>query len=284
MKVYDVFPFFNELDLLEIRLNTLNELVDEFIVTEANSTFSGIPKRYYLSDSLSRFKKFSHKITIQQVDSIPIGITPFARDRFQRDQISQILNQKLSDEDILIYGDVDEIPNPSTLHKGINLILKGQTQMIHLAQDVYYCYLNQKEVSGTLLSYTGEYSWVFNRKWLGTNVSRWSYSKKFTPTDLRSPEHKKIGTRLKKGGWHFSYIGSEGSLSVTERVSKKLISAAHQEYNSPEILLDLNKKIEESKDIFSRRKSRYRILHNLDYLPVFILNDLDNYKDLIKYN
>ena len=40
-KIFDVFLFFNELDLLELRLKTLYDIVDYFIITEINETFSG---------------------------------------------------------------------------------------------------------------------------------------------------------------------------------------------------------------------------------------------------
>jgi beta-1,4-mannosyl-glycoprotein beta-1,4-N-acetylglucosaminyltransferase len=33
--VYDVFPFLNELDILEIRLNELDPVVDLFVLTES---------------------------------------------------------------------------------------------------------------------------------------------------------------------------------------------------------------------------------------------------------
>ena len=42
MRVVDTFPFFNELDLLEIRLNLLDPYVDCFILSEATKTFSGL--------------------------------------------------------------------------------------------------------------------------------------------------------------------------------------------------------------------------------------------------
>ena len=42
--VYDCIPFFNELDILKLRLNILNPLVDKFIIEEATVTFSGEPK------------------------------------------------------------------------------------------------------------------------------------------------------------------------------------------------------------------------------------------------
>jgi len=282
MKIYDVFPFFNELDLLDIRLNTLNEVVDEFIITEASETHSGLSKPFYFSDAIDKFKKFSHKITIQHVQKFPKNLTGFERDRFQRDQVKQILNRKMNDQDILIYGDVDEIPNIGAIEKAINLLKTGDKKIAHLAQDIYYCYLNQKEVSGTLHSFTGEYGIRFRPKWLGTNVSKWEYSKSFTPTDLRDPIHKRCGIRISNGGSHFSYVGSEGGQSVEERISKKIVSSAHVEFNNETYLLELRKRISDSKDIFGRRRSRFKIINNLDYLPPYVLANLEQFQSLIK--
>jgi len=44
-KVYDCFTFFNELDLLEIRLNILDPYVDYFVIHESTETFSGKSKQ-----------------------------------------------------------------------------------------------------------------------------------------------------------------------------------------------------------------------------------------------
>ena len=41
MKIYDTFIFSNELDLLDLRLNTLNDYIDKFVIVESNITFSG---------------------------------------------------------------------------------------------------------------------------------------------------------------------------------------------------------------------------------------------------
>ena len=60
--IYDCFLFLNELDLLEIRLNELDEVVDIFVIVEFNRTFSNIPKSYYYDDNKNRFKKFHKKI------------------------------------------------------------------------------------------------------------------------------------------------------------------------------------------------------------------------------
>lgn len=45
--IYDCFTFFNELNLLEIRLNILNDVVDKFVLVEATKTFSGKDKPLY---------------------------------------------------------------------------------------------------------------------------------------------------------------------------------------------------------------------------------------------
>ena len=42
--VYDCFTFFNEFDLLEIRLNVLNEVVDKFVLVEMGWTQTKIKK------------------------------------------------------------------------------------------------------------------------------------------------------------------------------------------------------------------------------------------------
>ena len=39
--VYDCFQFFNELDILKIRLHVLSDVVDRFVISEATETFSG---------------------------------------------------------------------------------------------------------------------------------------------------------------------------------------------------------------------------------------------------
>lgn len=56
--VYDCFPFFNELDVLEIRLNVLDEVVDKFVIVEMSKTHTGRDKPFYFEQNKERFKKF----------------------------------------------------------------------------------------------------------------------------------------------------------------------------------------------------------------------------------
>lgn len=69
--VYDCFTFFNELDLLEIRLNTLDSVVDRFVLVEANKTFSNMEKPLYFKENEGRFEKFKDKIIHIVVEDFP---------------------------------------------------------------------------------------------------------------------------------------------------------------------------------------------------------------------
>ena len=61
-KVYDCFNFFNELDILDIRLHELNDVVDKFVLIESVETFTGKSKPLFYNDNKERFKKFEDKI------------------------------------------------------------------------------------------------------------------------------------------------------------------------------------------------------------------------------
>jgi beta-1,4-mannosyl-glycoprotein beta-1,4-N-acetylglucosaminyltransferase len=278
--VYDVFPFFNEIDLLEIRLHTLDPLVDFFVITECTTTFSGERKRLYYDENQEIFQKFSHKIIHQVVDSVP-NLDPFERDRYQRDQAKSILENACSSGDIIIYGDVDEIPEPFAVINGIER-LSAETKMAHLAQDLYYFYLNVRETSGTLKSFTGEYPLRFRKKWLGTNISSWGYASSSSMTNLRNPEHKKNGVRIKNGGWHFTYIGSCGRESVEDRVRRKIQSAAHQELNTEEVISRIESNVVNLKDLFGRKRTSFETLGEFDFLPNFIQENISKFEYLLR--
>ena len=279
-KIFDVFPFFNEIDLLEIRLNELDSFVDFFVITEASTTFSGLEKPYYFEDFRNKFKKFESKIIYQKVPNVPENLGPFERDWFQRDEAKKILEKHISSEDYIIYGDVDEIPQPDAIKNAIEQ-LHGGTEIAHMAMDLFYYYLNLVEVSGTLPSYTGEYPGIKSKKWLGTSVSRWEYASRFTMTQLRNPEHKEKGVRISNGGWHFSYIGGHEIDLPIDRIMRKIEGSAHQEFNNPKVIKKVKKRLDKNKDVFGRRKSKFIKLQDTKHLPKYIQNNISKYQHLI---
>ena len=282
MKTYDVFPFFNESDLLKIRVNTLGKIVDEFIIVEADTTFSGLAKPFFANKALLGLEAFKEKITIHKISGIPKNLNSWESEKFQRDHVSEFLQSKLNHSDILLYGDVDEIPNPITLEKSIEDIASSKKKIGHFAQDIFYYYLNNQEISGTFLSYTGEYRWAWPRKWLGTSISKWEYASNFPLSQMRDPFHKKNGWRIKNGGWHFSFMGGEENMDLGDRVRKKIQSYGHQEYNNDFYLSKITESLSQGIDLFSRKKSRFKILTNYSYLPQYILENFDQYRYLIK--
>jgi beta-1,4-mannosyl-glycoprotein beta-1,4-N-acetylglucosaminyltransferase len=279
MAVYDVFPFFNELDVLEIRLNTLNSVVDYFLITEATTTFSGNNKKLFLTENIAIFDKFRDKLIIQVVDDMP-ELGPFERDWYQRDQAKLILQEHVNDSDLILYGDVDEIPKPESVIKASNM-LSEKIKIAHFAQNLNYYHLNLKECSGTLLSFAGEYDNIAEKKWLGTTLSKWSYAKLFTMTELRNPEHKKVGCRVDDGGWHYSYVGGEYGKSTEERSRIKVISSSHQELNNRKILNKIGKRTSKHKDLFGRKGSNFEIIKDLNYLPIYVQKNLDKFDYLL---
>lgn len=248
--IYDCFQFFNELDILKIRLNVLSPVVDKFVISEATETFSGLKKPLYYEENKELFEEFADKIIHVVVDDTPKGDT-HARDTFQKNAVTRGLKD-CTDEDIIIFSDLDEIPNPDKIREILQNFQKDK--IYHFAQRLFYCYLNMEEVSGSLLSYAGEFDGVERRKWIGTKMLSYKLLREqnLLLGELRFPERKEIGIRVEDGGWHFGYMGGHGEKDIKKRVQEKVVSAAHQEYNSKHVLSNVTDQIKDGKDIFGR--------------------------------
>ena len=72
MKIIDCFMYFDEDLILDIRLNTLSEIVDKFVVCEATRDHGGNKKN--LNFKISKFQKFKDKINYIVVDDLPINV------------------------------------------------------------------------------------------------------------------------------------------------------------------------------------------------------------------
>lgn len=276
--VIDCIPFFNELDILKLRLHILDPLVDRFVIEEATHTFSGLPKELCFEKNREMFEEFLPKITYLVVDNSPKEISTHERDKFQKNALAKALIDA-SDEDVLILSDVDEIPNPAVLQELVKRF--DPDKIYHLAQRNFYCYLNMEEVSGNLLSITGEFPGVERRMWLGTKV----FAKKNIPEsgiiDLReiSPEDPR-SVRVADGGWHFGYMGSCHETDVSRRVGTKVVAAAHQEYNTEDVLAEVKDRLILGEDIFGRNAVFQWAVVDESY-PQYLLEHKSEYDYLI---
>lgn len=281
--VYDCFQFFNELDILKLRLHVMAPVVDKFVISEATETFSGMKKPLYYEENKAMFAEFSDKIIHIVVKDTPKGDT-HERDTFQKNAVGRGLSG-CKDDDIVIFSDLDEIPNPEKIKQVIETIQENkenaQNKVYHMAQRLFYCYLNMEEVSGNLLAYCGEFEGVERKQWLGTKICRYAVAKTMPLGELRWPKCKEVGIRVADGGWHFGYMGGSKEADVRKRVAEKVRSAAHQEYNNKTILSEVDDKIKDGEDIFGRDACFIQTEIDDTYPPYLRLHQ-EEYAHLIK--
>lgn len=221
--IYDCFAFFNELDLLEIRLNTLDSVVDRFVLVEATRTFQKAEKPLFFEQNKERFKPFLHKIEHIVVDKYPTFFSKFRvpttwdYDDHQKEQILQGLKNAKPDDTIII-SDVDEIPRPELVTK-----YAGTPGVKVFQQRLYYYYLNCfiKKYPEPIEAYNGYMPWQ------GTVMLPYKDLKTVQKARLIRGERKnsKNVTIIPEGGWHFSYLGG------VKKVIEKIEAYAHTEHN-----------------------------------------------------
>lgn len=249
--IYDCFMFFNELDLLEIRLNTLNPHVDYFVLVESTTTFSGKEKPLYYQDNKDRFKDFNHKII-----HIPISVNQsifsnWDREFFQREHIKFGL-KKCLDSDIVMVSDLDEIPNLEGLN--LNEAIKEHGAFT-FDMAMYYYYMNVRTPDN----------------WSGTYVVPYQFIQVMNLSKIRlENKFDKIGK-----GWHFSYMGGVDS------VKYKIESYSHQEFNNDAVKDNLENAIGNNIDPFGRG-SKFSVVEIDETYPKYILDNLEKYNHLIK--
>lgn len=247
--IIDCFAFFNELDLLEIRLETLAPVVDEFVLVEGTRTFSGRRKPLYFKEYQCRFSAHRHKIRHVVVDRWPIifdryhyrgkkdlmmrllrlkflpAVDPQGMDHYQKEHILRGLDGA-SHTDRVIISDVDEIPNPEAVTRH-----STTTDVVLLQMQAHQYYLNcrQKKSGMAPPLYETRDGWVF-----------WNAAVMLTYGDLlrigsvrsvrKEGYHKGIYEKMvieADGGWHWSFLGG------AQAVRHKLESYSHPEYNDP---------------------------------------------------
>jgi beta-1,4-mannosyl-glycoprotein beta-1,4-N-acetylglucosaminyltransferase len=249
--IYDCFLFFNELDLLEIRLNTLNPYVDYFVLIESTTTFSGKKKPLYFKENKDRFQDFSNKIIYFAIDIDQSYFGDWEREYFQRECIkNRLINCKESD--LIIISDLDEIPNL----EGLDLYkLAQEHEGLTFDMAVFYYYLNVRTTE----------------KWSGSFILPYQSIKKNNLSQIRiNNKFHKIGN-----GWHFSYLGG------ADKIKYKIESYSHQEFNKDSIKRNIQNAINNNKDLFGRAGDFKKVDIDSSF-PRYLVDNLEKYNHLIK--
>ena len=262
--------YFDEDLILDLRLNTLNEHIDKFIIVEATRDHSGKEKK--LNFNYKNFAKFRDKINYIIVDDLPLNIKSFKkdwqvnhlRDQHQRNSLSRGY-KNCSDEDLIMISDIDEIPDPKKISEF----------KIH---NKYGCFMQKNFQSKlNLLNITDKY-------WMGTKICQKRYLK--SPQWLRNIKTKKRPfwkfykpkepQIIFDGGWHFSFLKSP------KDISKKIKSYSHSEFNKPEFTDEkkIEERIKNRTDIFDRNYEYKKISLDSSF-PKYLLDNINKFENWI---
>lgn len=188
MTVYELMPFFKELDLLELHLMELDPVVDHWVICELPRTFTGLEKPLVLRDALlsGRFDEYRGKMRLLNVAACPEGGHPIV-DWFQRRQLARGISDAAPD-DLIVLTDLDEIPNADIIGA---MREKPPEYPVVMLQDLYYYSV----------------TWKDEGKWCGTIVApRKCLGESPDTQELR--DLRGSLPQIQNGGWHFSWLGS----------------------------------------------------------------------------
>jgi len=244
-RIFDCFTFFNEIDLLRLRIEWLRDVVDFFVIAEASRTFTGkkrTPEFRFEDYDIDRYR-----IRYVLVDDLAdAGGDAWSNERLQRNAILRGLFD-LRGQDLIHVSDVDEIPAADVFERYRDWWISAA-----LDQKLYYYQYNNLVVnsdSGSAVSWTGA------KISTGRNLSRvWR-----TPDNLRRKilGNKNTWNRLQfklthrvisDAGWHWSY------LMPPEQIAGKIQAFSHTEFSGSEFssVEAVRRRVEGGLDPFDR--------------------------------
>lgn len=255
---YDLQVFNGEYDTLEIKFNILSPFVDKFIICEGAETFSGNFKPLYWAErNQDRFEEWDEKVIYYVVNEYSdpdileqmrgrtyVDEPAFKRAFYQKECLRKVLERMTpDDEDIIYYGDVDEIYKPQEI----------DDHVYKLRQLAYSYYLNNRSPED----------------WRGTIVTKWKNLKNGCLNDMRA---NPVNIR-EDGGWHFTNLGG------LEAVKSKIEAYDHQEVNIPWVKEGLLQRMEANRDFLGRD---FQFWVDDSDLPEYILNNQKRWEHLWK--
>jgi beta-1,4-mannosyl-glycoprotein beta-1,4-N-acetylglucosaminyltransferase len=255
--IYDCIIFNNELDVLDIRLHELDSVVDKFVIVESTVTHVNRPKKLFYESNKERFKKFHKKIIHVIVKDTPNVNLAWIINDFQFSQMMRGL-KNCKPDDIILFGDADEIPSAEMVKKWKNKPGKHKLFLQRLSYYyLNYSVYNQKSLNGThMIKYKDLVK-------LGT-----MWIAKYSPIDVE----------ITHGGWHFSY------LTDVAGIQKKMESMAHQEYNNEKYNTPekIKKAILFGKDLLGKNSKFKRV--DITTLPLYVQQNPGKFKKFLLHD
>ena len=246
---YDIFSFYNEVDMLDFRLHHVYDHVDYIVIVEGDRKYTGEQYQSNFLKNYDRFKWASSKIihTIVPLKALPTS--RWENEAIQRDNFLQDLT--IWPDDIVFLSCVDEIIDTELY----DLVQGDVTAVLHL--DNYYYYFNGKDV--------------------GTNPI---HPMPIVFNGVRNNLHQLWESRhslmvIPDAGWHFSYVGG------VDKIKEKLEAFSHSEYDNDEVKNALAKNIAEGKDIYGRDDHSFKYIKIDKSFPKELYDNQEKYKEFI---
>jgi FkbM family methyltransferase len=243
MKIFDCFMFFNELDILELRLMELYTHVDYFVLVEGNKTHVGNDKEFIFEKNKERFAPWMDKIIHIKVEDFPPDVPTNAQflENYHRNQISRGLVGIAQPGDRIMVSDVDEIPNMEIVKKYLDY-----PDWIHFKCDLFYYYVNNQTANGFGGVVVSPYELMTSPQQMRMMAIR--YSKWWDSCGQDNI--------IVNAGWHYSYLCGGDAERVKFKASN--ILEGHNTEEDVGSVEDVAEKIKNRQDLYNRGSRRYK--------------------------
>jgi beta-1,4-mannosyl-glycoprotein beta-1,4-N-acetylglucosaminyltransferase len=276
-RVFDCFPFFNELDLLEIRLHELAPAVDRFVLAEATTTYSGEPKPLYFSENRQRFSAFADRIAHIVIDDAPRVVrSPWERRTHQVNALVRGLGAAGPD-DLVILSDVDEIPRADVV-RAAAANPPGRFDVHCFELRMFYYYVNLESEERWLRSGPRAVQRRFLNGMERLRKVKGASSGGFRDLFRSLHAWRMMGRPVRRitvpdAGWHFTYLGG------VEAIHEKIRAYAGYDKVSDEILdpARLNERIRMGLTVDTRRETRVIFRPLDDSFPRYLIENREKF-------
>ena len=294
--IVDYFPYFNERELLELRIRLLQDHVDHFVIVEADQTFSGLPRTFQLNELITELGLPRDRFTViewrhasnldlqleqHDFDSMYpedradlASIQAVARERTQRNALLTVLDQ-FDSTDWIIMSDCDEIINPAHISFAVNVAGTVPNKVVKLPLINLYGRADLRPYSLAGWPYTWR---------TAMSICRADVIAQTTPHRIRCGYHLPVetvtptldGAIFDEFGWHFSWMGGEHKIRIKSESYAHAPNQGHQQHRDRGFKFEENVCLTWNSDSILRRFPQDQLpdlIFDLPHIRQFLLPD-----------
>jgi hypothetical protein len=217
MKIYDCFTFFNERELLELRIRLLENIVDHFVIIEADRTHTGNPKSFICKQIIKDLSLPKNKITVVELRLPSKEEEPddHQRENLQRDVISDYIDY----DTIAIITDCDEIIDPDFVKYYTQILKNHPNNILRIPMAYLMCRADLRVYDQAEKI----------RNWSNGYLCMKHHLDRYKATEIRESHSLKKNNliykdiyavdngEIKEAGWHLGWMGDSERLKIKYR-------------------------------------------------------------------